>query len=112
VRRRRQFEIEVSLYSKRGEAVRIPKKVVETVEAKSVEVHVKVCDSGIYTLKGQDGKKLAEIDEDYVPKFFPGEHYGDYLILDIDLASGKILNWQEPDPMTVADAFGMVADDE
>jgi len=26
----------------------------------------------------------------------PGEHYGDYLILDIDLDSGKVVNWKPP----------------
>lgn len=28
--------------------------------------------------------------------FFPGDHYVDYLILDIDLDSGQIINWQAP----------------
>lgn len=26
----------------------------------------------------------------------PGQHYGDYVILDIDLDTGKILNWKPP----------------
>lgn len=30
----------------------------------------------------------------YVPYFMPGEHYGDYIRLEIDLKSGKILNWK------------------
>lgn len=32
----------------------------------------------------------------YVPKFFPDEHWGDYVRLDIELATGKILNWKPP----------------
>lgn len=32
----------------------------------------------------------------YVPDFFPGEHWGDYLMLDIDTDSGLILNWKKP----------------
>lgn len=32
----------------------------------------------------------------YVPDFFPGEHYGDYVELKIDIDTGKILNWQVP----------------
>jgi hypothetical protein len=32
----------------------------------------------------------------YVPGFMPGEHYGDYVQLDIDLATGRILNWKKP----------------
>ncbi|MGF0237226.1 hypothetical protein ACQR3P_30300 [Rhodococcus sp. IEGM1300] len=34
--------------------------------------------------------------EGYVPDFFPGQHYGDYLILSIDLETGQIKNWQKP----------------
>lgn len=32
----------------------------------------------------------------YVPEFFPGQHWGDYIELDIELATGKILNWKTP----------------
>ena len=32
----------------------------------------------------------------YVPDFFPGEHYGDYLELEIDIETGCILNWNVP----------------
>lgn len=34
--------------------------------------------------------------EGYVPSFFPGEHYGDYVQLEIELATGRILNWTPP----------------
>lgn len=37
--------------------------------------------------KGYDG---------YVPSFFPGEHYGDYVMLTIDVDTGKILDWNKP----------------
>jgi hypothetical protein len=30
----------------------------------------------------------------YVPAFMPDEHYGDYVILDIDAETGQILNWK------------------
>jgi len=26
----------------------------------------------------------------------PGDHYGDYLILNIDLETGQITNWRKP----------------
>lgn len=32
----------------------------------------------------------------YVPDFFPSEHWGDYIIFDIDIDSGKIVNWKKP----------------
>lgn len=34
--------------------------------------------------------------EGYVPSFFPDEHYGDYVILKIDIDTGRILNWKKP----------------
>ena len=30
---------------------------------------------------------------DEVPSFFPGDHYGDYIEVDIDPRTGMILNW-------------------
>ena len=32
----------------------------------------------------------------YVPGFFPEEHYGDYVQLDVNLETGQILNWKKP----------------
>lgn len=32
----------------------------------------------------------------YVPKFFPGEHFGDYVQLEIDVDTGQIMNWKKP----------------
>lgn len=88
----------------------IPKKIIETVKVKSVRVHAKVCDSGIYDLRDELGKTMASR-EDYVPSFFPGDHYGDYIDLDIDLESGKILNWKMPDPLAVAICFKMIEEE-
>lgn len=34
--------------------------------------------------------------EGYVPAFFPEEHYGDYVELNIDITTGKIVNWKKP----------------
>ena len=43
----------------------------------------------------EDGKQTADYDG-YVPEFFPNEHYGDYVELDIDIDTGQILNWKKP----------------
>lgn len=42
-----------------------------------------------------DGKETKNHDG-YVPDFFPEEHYGDYIELDIDIDTGQILNWKKP----------------
>jgi len=41
------------------------------------------------------GKQVGSRDS-YVPKYFPEEHYGDYLELEIDVETGVILNWKTP----------------
>ena len=44
----------------------------------------------------------------YVPGFMPGEHYGDYVILHIDVETGRILNWKTPtDAQIMRDLEGM-----
>ncbi|CAB4131573.1 hypothetical protein UFOVP276_23 [uncultured Caudovirales phage] len=43
-----------------------------------------------------DGKHTGQEHDGYVPEFFPGNHYGDYVILNIDIDTGKILNWKTP----------------
>ena len=47
----------------------------------------------------EDSKILAEMDG-YVPDWMPGEHFGDYVKLDIDAETGQILNWK---PVTAKD---------
>jgi len=43
----------------------------------------------------ENGKETISYDG-YVPDFFPNEHYGDYVMFDIDIETGKILNWNKP----------------
>jgi hypothetical protein len=45
-------------------------------------------------------KEVANHDG-YVPDFMPNEHYGDYVELDIDIETGKILNWKYPTTSTI-----------
>jgi hypothetical protein len=51
----------------------------------------------------------AELDgkehDGYVPDWMPGEHYGDYVELDIDIDTGKILNWKTPTKEELANTF-------
>ena len=72
------------------------------VEAKTLKIHVKVCDQFGARLVDQDGDTLMDY-EGYVPGFMPGEHYGDYLILDIDIDSGQITNWRKPTVEEIAE---------
>ena len=65
------------------------------VNAQTLKLHIKVCDRFECDLFDQDGAKIIEY-EGYVPGFFPGYHHHDYLILDIDIDTGRITNWTAP----------------
>lgn len=65
------------------------------VEVKTVKVHAKCCDMCSVQIYDTNGNRLKDHDG-YVPGFFPGDHYGDYLILDIDINTGVITNWKKP----------------
>ncbi|MBL8414198.1 MAG: hypothetical protein JNM42_07165 [Propionivibrio sp.] len=65
------------------------------VNVKTVKLHMKVCDRFECAVYDQDNKQLKDY-EGYVPDFMPGQHYGDYVILDIDVDTGHITNWKTP----------------
>jgi len=72
------------------------------VNAKTFKIYSKIRDGFCGDLVDQDGKTLRDY-EGYVPSFFPGQHYGDYLILDIDMDTGMITNWPKIKPEDVED---------
>lgn len=67
----------------------------QTVNAKTVKIHLKVTDRFSYELVSDKGEVIHEQDDGYVPSFMPGQHYGDYVILDIDIDSGLVTNWKK-----------------
>ena len=70
------------------------KKTVR-VNAKKLTISCKVADTFAAELYDQDGELLKD-HEGYVPDFMPGNHYGDYVMLDIDIDTGQITNWKVP----------------
>lgn len=65
---------------------------LEKVNAKTLEVYAKVSDCFAASLKDDKGNELKDY-YGYVPSFMPGQHFGDYIILNIDIDSGQITNW-------------------
>lgn len=65
----------------------IGKKTVLSISAKCSDMYS-------HTIYTKTGEKYREYDG-YVPSFMPGEHFGDYLMLDIDPYTGQILNWKK-----------------
>jgi hypothetical protein len=72
--------------------------------AKIMKICAKCSDMFGATLE-VDGQQMGETYSGYVPDFFPGMHYGDYVILDIDIESGKILKWETPSDEDLANLF-------
>lgn len=66
------------------------------VEAMTLSIHTKVSDRFTAQILDQDGAVIADQDDGYVPDFMPGDHYGDYIILEIDLDTGMVKNWNKP----------------
>lgn len=62
---------------------------------KTIRISAKCADLFSATAHDETGKQVGEY-SGYVPSLMPGEHYGDYIDLNIDLATGKILNWKKP----------------
>jgi hypothetical protein len=76
------------------------------INAKTFKLHLKVCDQFGGTLVDSDGAIIKEFEDIYVPGWFPGNHYGDYLILDIDIDTGKITNWIPPCAADIEEFIG------
>jgi hypothetical protein len=67
------------------------KKLVPAV----LSIVAKCSDRCCASLQTKDGQVVFDYDG-YVPELMPGEPYGDYIEIDIELATGKILNWKKP----------------
>lgn len=75
--------------------MKIGKKKTVEIDAKILSLCLKTADRFTATLQDPDGDTIHDHDG-YVPDFMPGEHHGDYVLLDIDIDTGKILNWTPP----------------
>lgn len=76
-------------------------------QGETLDMYMKVNDSGTYILRDGDGSTIAK-HNDYVPHgIIPGE-YGDYVHFKID-ATGKITNWPKNIDLSGFEGF---ADDE
>ena len=70
-------------------------KTVE-VEVKTLKVCAKCCDMCSASLHDQDGAQIGEDWDNYVPMGMGLGKDGDYIQIDIDLETGRILNWDPP----------------
>lgn len=72
-----------------------------------IKMTAKCSDMCYLRLMNDDGSMKGEADG-YVPGWLPNsneDHCGDYVQLDIDIATGKILNWRKPSMADLAKTF-------
>jgi len=85
-------------------------KVVPVV-AKELRIHLKVSDMFSAAVHDDAGNELGGQEDGYVPDFMPGQHYGDYVILNIDLDTGQITNWKKPTAEQIEKFIGSDSDE-
>jgi len=83
-------------------AIKIGVQKTVEVQAKTLAIHCKVRDDFTAHILDQDGEEIGGQDDGYVPAFMPGDHHGDYVILDIDLETGQVTNWKRPTAEQIA----------
>ena len=81
------------------------------VEVNTIYINAKCSDLCFAQLKNGQGRVVAE-HNGYVPDLMPGEHYGDYVELEIDLETGQILNWEKPTVPVVEETEWKIEGDE
>lgn len=60
-----------------------------------IRINAKCSDLFGAVFADETGNAVADY-SGYVPEFMPGQHWGDYVEIDVDLKTGQILNWQAP----------------
>jgi hypothetical protein len=93
-----------------GSSMQINTQKTVQVDATELHLYIKVRDGFAAGLKDAQGEEFGSY-EGYVPDFFPGQHYGDYLILNIDLETGQIKNWKKPGAADIEKMLAQGEDD-
>ena len=71
----------------------------------TIAITAKCSDMFAATVRGGEGQTVGEYDG-YVPEWFGRpEHFGDYVQLNIDLATGQIIGWKPPTPKQLKETF-------
>lgn len=77
---------------------------------KTIRINAKCSDMFSANLVDDKGIACGDAYDGYVPSWFPNpntEHYGDYVELEIDLATGQIVNWKRPTLGQLKKTFGV-----
>lgn len=72
---------------------------------KTITISAKCSDLCWMMAKDAEGKQVGQVHDGYVPDFMPNNHYGDYVMLTIDIKTGKILDWKKPTLVQLKNTF-------
>ena len=72
---------------------------------KTVVLSAKCSDLCYARLDDENGNQIGQEHDGYVPDWMPDEHYGDYVMIEIDLETGKIINWKRPSLEALQETF-------
>jgi hypothetical protein len=75
------------------------------MKAKILTISAKCSDLCYASIQDAAGNQLGEDHDGYVPGWMPGDHYGGYVMLDIDLETGKIVDWKKPTEAQLNETF-------
>lgn len=76
---------------------------------KNQTIHISAKCSDLFSAFLRDGDKIVGEYDGYVPDWLPNlktEHYSDYVILEIDIATGQIIGWKKPTAAQLKETFG------
>ena len=82
------------------------------MKATTIHINAKCSDLCFASLTDKDGNPVGKDHDGYVPQWMPGEHCGDYVELDIDIATGRITNWKKPTDGALIETFGTVTNND
>ena len=72
----------------------------------AIGITVKCSDKFSALLINGMGNQVGDGYDGYVPDWMPGNHFGDYLELNIDIETGRVLNWKRPTIAALKKTFG------
>jgi len=71
-----------------------------------IKISAKCVDLCWMALADANRREIGEAHNGHVPDFMPEDHDGDYVMLDIDIETGRILNWKKPTKKALEATFG------
>lgn len=67
-----------------------------TMKAKTLKLRCNVFEEFNAELVDEEGRLVSEVEDEHIPPWFPSDEYDMAITLEIDIATGRIVNWTPP----------------